>query len=59
MEGHELYCAGAPDGSRLAHISHGKSSLLNIARRFADLIDLTFGKESSVAIRVIQKLSWH
>jgi DUF1680 family protein len=46
MEGHELYCAGHLIEAGVAHYqATGKVKLLNIARRFADLIDLTFGKD--------------
>jgi len=46
MEGHELYCAGHLIEAGVAHYqATGKVSLLNIARRFADLIDATFGKD--------------
>jgi len=45
MEGHELYCAGHLIEAAVAHYQGtGKVKLLNIARRFADLIDSTFGK---------------
>lgn len=46
MEGHELYCAGHLIEAGVAHYqATGKVNLLNIARRFADLIDSTFGKD--------------
>jgi DUF1680 family protein len=46
MEGHELYCAGHLIEAGVAHYqATGKDKLLNIARRFADLLDLTFGKD--------------
>lgn len=46
MEGHELYCAGHLIEAGVAHYqATGKAKLLNIACRFADLIDLTFGKD--------------
>ena len=46
MEGHELYCAGHLIEAGVAYFNAtGKDSLLNICRRFADLIDQTFGKE--------------
>jgi DUF1680 family protein len=46
MEGHELYCAGHLIEAAVAHYqATGKVKLLNIARRFADLIELTFGKD--------------
>lgn len=46
MEGHELYCAGHLIEAGVAlYQATGKVKLLNIARRFADLIDLTFGKD--------------
>jgi len=46
MEGHELYCAGHLIEAGVAYYqATGKDSLLNIARRFADLIERTFGKE--------------
>jgi len=45
-EGHELYCAGHLIEAGVAHYqATGKVTLLNIARRFADLIDFTFGKD--------------
>jgi len=45
MEGHELYCAGHLIEAGVAYYqATGKVKLLNIARRFADLIDTTFGK---------------
>lgn len=45
MEGHELYCAGHLIEAGVAYFqATGKHQLLNIARRFADLIDQTFGK---------------
>ena len=44
MEGHELYCAGHLIEAAVAHHqATGSERLLNIARRFADLIDRTFG----------------
>ena len=46
MEGHELYCAGHLIEAGVAHYqATGKVILLNIACRFADLIDLTFGQD--------------
>jgi uncharacterized protein len=46
MEGHELYCAGHLIEAAVAHYqATGKVKLLNIARRFADLVDQTFGKD--------------
>ncbi len=46
MEGHELYCAGHLIEAGVAHYqATGKVRLLKIARRFADLIDCTFGKD--------------
>ncbi len=46
MEGHELYCAGHLIEAGVAHYqATGKVKLLNIAMRFADLIDATFGKD--------------
>jgi uncharacterized protein len=45
MEGHELYCAGHLIEAAVSHYqATGKVKLLNIARRFADLIGSTFGK---------------
>lgn len=45
MEGHELYCAGHLIEAAVAYYkATGKDRLLRISRRFADLIDLTFGK---------------
>ena len=45
MEGHELYCAGHLIEAGVAHFqATGKVKLLNVACRFADLIDKTFGK---------------
>ena len=45
MEGHELYCAGYLIEAGIAHFqATGKVKLMNIACRFADLIDATFGK---------------
>jgi DUF1680 family protein len=45
MEGHELYCAGHLIEAAVAYYqATGKDRLLNISRRFADLIDLTFGQ---------------
>ncbi len=47
MEGHELYCAGHLIEAGVAHFqATGKVILLNIARRFADLVDATFGPET-------------
>lgn len=44
MEGHELYCAGHLIEAAVAYYkATGKDTLLKISRRFADLIDLTFG----------------
>jgi len=44
MEGHELYCAGHLIESAVAYYqSTGKDRLLLVARKFADLIDSTFG----------------
>jgi DUF1680 family protein len=46
MEGHELYCAGHLIEAGVTYYqATGKFKLLNIARRFADLIDSTFGKD--------------
>jgi uncharacterized protein len=46
MEGHELYCAGYLIEAGVAHYqATGKDNLLSIARRFADLIIATFGKD--------------
>ncbi|MDR0388117.1 MAG: glycoside hydrolase family 127 protein [Treponema sp.] len=43
-EGHELYCAGHLIEAATAYYEvTGKDTLLNIARRFADLIDEVFG----------------
>jgi DUF1680 family protein len=43
-DGHELYCAGHLIEAAVAHYdSTRKQSLLQIARRYADLIALTFG----------------
>lgn len=45
MEGHELYCAGHLIEAAVAYYkATGKNRLLKISRRFADLIDQTFGK---------------
>lgn len=45
MEGHELYCAGHLIEAGVAYFqSTGKDRLLNIARRFADLIEEIFGE---------------
>ena len=45
MEGHELYCAGHLLEAAVAyHRATGKDQLLDVARRFADLIEDTFGK---------------
>ncbi len=45
MEGHELYCAGHLIEAGVAHFqATDKTRLLDVARRFADLIDATFGK---------------
>lgn len=45
MEGHELYCAGHLIEASVAYFNAtGKNRLLQIGRRFADLIDQTFGK---------------
>jgi DUF1680 family protein len=42
--GHELYCAGHLIEAAVAHnASTGKSSLLEVARRYADCIDRAFG----------------
>jgi DUF1680 family protein len=47
MEGHELYCAGHLIEAGVAHYqATGKNKLLNIACRFADLIDRTFGRQA-------------
>ena len=47
MEGHELYCAGHLIEAGIAHYqATGKDGLLKIARRFAGLIDCTFGREA-------------
>lgn len=44
MEGHELYCAGHLIEAAVAHYqATGKGKLLNVACRFADLIDSIFG----------------
>lgn len=41
---HELYCAGHLFEAAVAHYqATGKSTLLDVACRFADLIDITFG----------------
>ena len=46
MEGHELYCAGHLIEAAVAHYqATGKVKLLNIACRFADLIDSIFGTD--------------
>lgn len=46
QENHELYCAGHLIEAAVAHkIATGSDRLLNIAIRFADLIDQTFGPE--------------
>lgn len=46
MEGHELYCAGHLIEAGVAHYqATGKTTLLKIVRRFADLIEATFGKD--------------
>jgi len=46
MEGHELYCAGHLIEAAVAYFkATGKDKLLKISRRFADLIDLTFGTD--------------
>jgi DUF1680 family protein len=43
---HELYCAGHLIEAAVAHkVSTGKDSLLDVALRFADCIDRTFGPE--------------
>ncbi|MEI6423584.1 MAG: beta-L-arabinofuranosidase domain-containing protein [Lentisphaerota bacterium] len=43
---HELYCAGHLIEAAVAyHEATGKDNLLNIMRRYADLIDKTFGPE--------------
>lgn len=45
MEGHELYCAGHLIEAGVAYYqATGKEKLLDVACRFADLIDRTFGK---------------
>ncbi len=45
MEGHELYCAGHLLEAGVAYYrATGKVNLLAVCRRFADLIDQTFGK---------------
>lgn len=45
MEGHELYCAGHLIEAAVAHYqSTGRRNLLEVACKFADLIDRTFGK---------------
>ena len=45
-EGHELYGAGHLIEAAVAYYNAtGKEAILNIARRFADLIDQTFGDE--------------
>ncbi len=44
---HETYCAGHLFQAAVAHFrATGKTSLLDIARRYADHIDATFGPES-------------
>ena len=46
QENHELYCAGHMFEAAVAHkVATGSDRLLNIALRFADLIDQTFGPE--------------
>lgn len=46
MEGHELYCAGHLIEAAVAYYkATGKDKLLKISKRFADLIDQTFGKD--------------
>jgi DUF1680 family protein len=45
MEGHELYCAGHLIEAGVAYFqATGKDQLLNVSRRFADLIAETFGE---------------
>jgi DUF1680 family protein len=45
MEGHELYCAGHLIEAAVAYFqATGKDKLLNVAKRFADLIGETFGE---------------
>jgi Uncharacterized protein conserved in bacteria len=44
--GHELYCAGHLIEAAVAHnASTGKTTLLDVARRYADCIDKAFGPE--------------
>ena len=44
QQGHELYCAGHLIEAAVAyHAATGKSQFLDIATRFADCIDVTFG----------------
>ncbi|RAG86469.1 glycoside hydrolase family 127 protein [Streptacidiphilus pinicola] len=46
--GHELYCAGHLIQAAVAHHrATGRAELLEVARRFADQIDATFGPEGS------------
>ena len=45
MEGHELYCAGHLIEAGVAYYqATGKDKLLNVSRRFADLIESIFGE---------------
>jgi hypothetical protein len=45
--GHELYCAGHLIEAAVAHNAcTGKTSLLDVGRRYADCIDRTFGPEN-------------
>ena len=47
-EGHELYCAGHFIEAAVAYYeATGKRRLLDVVRRYADLIDSTFGPEPS------------
>jgi DUF1680 family protein len=49
--GHEMYCAGHLIEAAVAHHrATGKTKLLNIARRFADHIDATFGPGKKDAV---------
>lgn len=49
--GHELYCAGHLIQAAVAlHRTTGRTGLLDTARRFADLIDATFGPAPDKAI---------
>ncbi|RMD95493.1 MAG: glycoside hydrolase family 127 protein, partial [Calditrichaeota bacterium] len=43
---HELYCAGHLIEAAVAHfVATGKDKFLNLVRRYADLIEATFGRE--------------